>query len=689
MPKKKKFSQAETDKIIKSFMDDFELAQTAEHDNRVEMVDDLRFAALDQWPDDVKAEREKDGRPMLTLDHTGQPIRKVTGGIRSNMPSIKVDPIDDGADKETAGVLEDLIRQIEQTSDAQASAYMTAANFQVKCGYGVFRINTVENNDDIFEQDIVIEREKNPFAWYFDPDAIKPQKQDGRFCIKSEIMTKKKFEVKFPNAKEVPVDIPAQAIGQSFELWYSPDSVRIGEYFTKRKEKKELTQLSNGVVIPTEDIDQEAIQGYREQGVEPVRVREVEVDAIDWYKLTAFDILEHVEWRGKYFPAIPVYGVEENIEGKTEYRGIVRAAKDPQRMYNYWNTQAAEAIGLQPKAPYKLTADQLKGNEQFWNNANTKNLPYLVYNPDPKAPGAPVREAPPMVQSGYLQQAQVSAVDIQQATGVFQASTGDLPEQRSGKAVIALQQEANLGSSVFEANLASSVEHAGRVVIDLIPHYYDTERVVRLRGEDDSVRFVEINQPILTPDGKKIQNDLTRGKYDVRAGAGPSFRTRRIEAASSMVELARVFPQVLEVAGDLVAKNLDWPGADEMAERLKKLLPPGMVKDEDRDPEEVQAEQQAAQQAQQLQQQATQLEFMSKQADIENKQADTASKQSKAVKDFSEIEQNDVENAIQTAELASAAGNGPLFHAAIADITRLLQDGGKPELNATVKQPVI
>jgi len=676
MPKKskKKFTQAETDKIIRNFMDDFELAQTAENDNRVDMVDDLRFAALDQWPDDVKAEREKDGRPMLTLDHTGQPIRKITGGIRTNMPSIKVDPIDDGADKETASVLEDLIRQIEQTSDAQASAYMTAANFQVKCGYGVWRVNTVENNDDIFEQDIVIEREKNPFAWYFDPDAVKPQRQDGRFCIKSEIMTKKKFESKFPDAKEVPVDIPAQAIGQSFELWYSPDSVRIGEYFTKSKKKRELTQLSNGVVVPTEDIKEEDIQGYREQGIEPVRVREVEVDAIDWYKLTAFDILEHVEWRGKYFPAIPVYGVEENIEGKTEYRGIIRAAKDPQRMYNYWNSSAAETIGLQPKAPYKLTADQLKGNEQFWNNANKKNLPYLVYNPDPKAPGAPMREAPPMVQSGYLQQAQVSAVDIQQATGVFQASTGDLPEQRSGKAVIALQQEANLGSSVFEANLASSVEHTGRVVIDLIPHYYDTERVVRLRGEDDSVRFVEINQPILTPDGKKIQNDLTRGKYDVRAGAGPSFRTRRIEAASSMVELARVFPQVLEVAGDLVAKNLDWPGADIMAERLKKLLPPGIAEDDDLDDEQKAAQQQAQQKAQQLQDAQIQLQMGQQQADIENKQADTAVKKSTAAKNLTDAEQNDVENAVQLAELAMAQGNKNLMNLALREIVELVSE---------------
>jgi hypothetical protein len=236
---------------------------------------------------------------------------------------------------------------------------------------------------------------------------------------------------------------------------------------------------------------------------------------------------------------------------------------------------------------------------------------------------------------------------------------------------------------MFMDNLASSIEHTGRVIVSLIPKYYDTQRVIRLRGEDDSVRFVEINKAILTPDGQKIQHDLTRGKYDVRVGVGPSYRTRRIEAANSMVELARVFPQILQVAGDLVAKNLDWPGADEMAERLKKMLPPGIAEDsEELSPEEMQARQQAAQQQQAVQAKALELEFAQKQSDIENKMADTAVKQSTAVKNFSEIEQNDVENAIQTAELASAAGNARLFNAAINDIARLLQNGGNPSLTA-------
>jgi hypothetical protein len=285
---------------------------------------------------------------------------------------------------------------------------------------------------------------------------------------------------------------------------------------------------------------------------------------------------------------------------------------------------------------------------------------------------------PPAMQSGLLQQAAISAQDIQQATGVFEAAQQATPENRSGRAVIALQQEADLGQSLFMDNLAQAIEHTGRVILDLIPKYYDTQRVVRLRGEDSGSRFVEINKPILTPDGLKIQNDLTRGKYDVRVGGGPSFRTRRIEAAASMVELARVFPQVLQVAGDLVAKNLDWPGADEMAERLKKLLPPGIADDEDLTDEQKAAIQQQQQQQQQVQQQAVQLEFADKQANIDNTIADTATKQAKAVNTFSETEQNDVENAVQMAELAAAAGNQEALNEALANVIALVRNGNNP-----------
>ena len=659
-------SAADT-KLIMQFQRDYDLASTAESRNRELMVDDLRFAALDQWPDEVKAERKN--RPMLTLDKIGQPVRKILGGIRENMPSIKVDPVDDGADKETADVLEDLTRQIEQASNAR-NAYLTAAQTQVKCGYGVWRVVTQPANDDMFDQDIRIARVRNPFTVYFDPDADAPQKQDGRFVIISETISNKEYESR--HGKRPPASIPNQGTGETQARWYDSDSVRVGEYFCKKKKKRKLVQLSTGAVLYADDITEEDIQGFVQGGVSIAKERTVEVDEIHYYKLSAFEVLEHQVWPGMLFPVIPVYGEEENIEGETIIRGIVRPAKDAQRMYNYFNSSAAEQIALQPKAPFVATANQIKNHRQFWDVANTDNLPYLLYEPDPDAPGPPQRQQPPMMQSGLLQQAQIYAQDIQEATGVFEVSTGQLPAHRSGRAVIALQQEADRSSNIFIDNLAGAIEHTGRIIIELIPIYYDTQRAVRLRGEDDATRFVEINKPMLSADGMKIQHDLTRGKYDVRVGVGPGYRTRRIEAASSMVELARVFPQVLQVAGDLVAKNLDWPGADEMAERLRKLLPPGLVEDENQDPEVAAAQQAQAQAQNALMQQMGQLELQKQQAEVDQIK-------SKTLETLTVAQQNEIENQVHQAEVAAKAGNQAMMEQALQQISALISSAPAPQ----------
>ena len=655
MTKKKQKYNSE---IIKKFFKDFDIADTAENDSRTEMIEDLEFAALKQWTDSQLKDRA--GRPCLTLDHVGQPIRKILGGMRRNMPQIKYEPLDSGADVDAAEVMTDLVRQIQQASSAK-DVYMTAAGTQVKCGYGVFRIVTVENQDDIFKQDISMMPEPNPFVWYFDPDAVLKQKQDGSFAIKIVSMSIDAFKERYGD--DVPTSLPTMGEGQMYDRWYDGESIVVGEYYKKVKVDKTIVQLNNGQVVDFDELSEEDVEQYRQQGIQPVNSRKVKVDKIKYYKLTAFDVIEEQDWPSKYFPAIPVYGEVENIEGKTVIRGVVRAAKDPQKMYNYWNSAAAETISLQPKAPWLVTQKQIKKYAKYWNRAHIDNLPFLPYDVDEQAP-PPQRSAPPALQAGLLQQAGVSASDIQQATGVFEASVGALPQQRSGIAVEALQAEADLGTSLYADNMESAIQHAGKVILDLIPVYYDTQRIVKIRGEDDVTKFVEINKPILTPDGLRIQNDLTRGKYDVIANIGPSFKTRRKEAASSMVELGRIFPQIMQVAGDLVAKNLDWPGADEIAERLKKLLPPGIVEDQ----EEMTPEQQAAiQQQNQLQQAQLQIEMADKQAEIENTQADTAKK-------ISEAQQNEIENAVQIAELAAQQQNQQLMANALQNVIALIRN---------------
>ena len=651
------------DDIIKQAKKHYELAVSAEAENREQMVDDLRFAALDQWPEDVKKERK--GRPMLVLDHTGQALRRVLGDIRHSLPSIKIDPVDDGADKQTADVLEGLVRQIEYQSRAQ-NVYMQAAETQVKMGYGVWRVVTKYNEHDTFEQDIQIQVVKNPFSVYFDPAAQEQTRRDGRFVIISETITCDQFEEQYGKKYEKS-DFEGQSTTARDDLWWDDDKVRICEYFIKKPIKRDLVTLSNGTTVEVDSITDEQMQAYAMQGITPVRNRRVDSHEIRYYKLTGVEVLEESVWPGRWFPVIPAYGMEDNIDGRVDYRGVVRAAKDPQRLYNYWNSAAAETIALQPKAPFIGTAKQFKDYKNFWERANTDNLPYLPYTPDGQAP-PPQRQSPPTMQSGLLQQAAIASEDIKSATGVYDASLGAKGNETSGVAIQSRQTEAEIQNSLFLYNLAAGIEQTGAIILELIPHFYDTQRVLKIRGEDNNTDDININNPIFTPDGLQIQNDLTRGKYDVRVNIGPNYKTKRAEAAASMVELAQVFPQIVQVAGDLVAKNLDWPGADDIAERLKKLLPPGIAEQDDMPPEQQQAMAQQAQMQEQIQQMQMQLDMADKKAGIDNKNADTAKK-------MSETEQNSIENYIQTAELGAQLNNQQMQAQAIIN---LLQTFNQP-----------
>lgn len=616
--------------IIKRAMKRRDRAHEADEHNREMMVDDLRFAALDQWPEEVKKERKN--RPMLTLDHTASHVKQVTGDMQENQPSIKVFPVDSGADKDTAQVMEGLIREIEYNSSAQ-QVYLNAARLQVKCGYGVWRVVNEYASHDVFEQDIRLKPVKNPLNWWFDPDAEQITKHDGQFVIGSEKMLKDTYEAKYG---DVPQDFGSRFVGESLDFWTTDEYVTVAEYYEKKPVKREMALLSNGDIVEVDQITDEDRMILAQNGIEIISTRKADSHEIHYYKLTDFKILKHEVLPFRYFPVIPVYGEIDNIEGKDYVRGLIRAAKDPQRMYNYTRSAEAETIALQPKAPYIVTAKQVSKHKRFWNRANVDNLPYLPYTPDDTAP-PPQRQPPPLPSQGLMQQSLSASEDIKAATGIFNAALGDVGSEQSGKAIIARQQESDTSTSVYMFNLAQAIEHTGRVIIDMIPYIYDTARIVRIRGEDGVDEEQEINAPYLTPNGVKIKNDLTRGKYDVRIAVGPSYKTKRIEAANTLVELARVFPQLIQVAGDLVAKNLDVPGADELEERLKKLLPPGMINDPEMEAQQQQAQQQAAMQAQ-IQIQQIMLQMQEQQAKIAKDQSSAEKTQMETLQIADEIQ---------------------------------------------------
>ncbi|MEE9540457.1 MAG: portal protein [Candidatus Thorarchaeota archaeon] len=631
-------------KLHTAAMDRFQNAEEYEREDRIRMEEDFSFAAGEQWPLTIKNERELQDRPCLTFNRLPAFIEQVVGDARQNKPAIKVHPVDDGADVELATVYEGLIRNIEAQSRA-TSAYITALNHAVTGSRGAWRIVTEYAADDSFEQDIRIKRILNPFAASFDPGAKEYDKSDANWCFVSEWMTKESFELKYPDK------MPADWLGEyrrlgTNTLWMNDERVRIAEYWVKEPVTKEIHQLSSGEVVEGE-LPETIIRNG--DVVTIVKTRKVKSHKVVRYVLSGHEVLEGPqEFPSKYIPIVPCFGPEEYLGDQTRYRSLIRYAKDPQNMYNYWQTAIAEKISNAPKSPWLVTANMVKGLETFWANANKENRAYLPYNIDKEAPGTvPRRQEPAYVNQAEIQQSQQAIADLKATMGMYDASLGAQSNETSGRAIIARQREGDTATFAWIDNLSRSIEQTGRILIDMIPRVYDTQRIVRVLGEDDSIDMVPIN---FVDNGQKL-NDITVGKYDVIITVGPSYQTKRLEAAESLMQFVQALPMAGQVAGDLIAKNMDWPGADAIADRLKKLLPPGMAEEEDLSPEEMQQRQMEAQQAEEEENIAKEMQMKEILGNLEEQQTKISELQAKIDKMDEETQGIELDNARKAVEL--------------------------------------
>jgi hypothetical protein len=331
----------------------------------------------------------------------------------------------------------------------------------------------------------------------------------------------------------------------------------------------------------------------------PKKSRQAERKKIKWCKINGYEILEEQEWAGSCIPVVRIIGNEFEVEGRIYISGLVRNAKDAQRMYNYWTSQEAEMLALAPKAPFIGYGGQFEGYETQWKTANTNNWPYLEVNPDvTDGQGAvlplPQRALPPMAQTGLIQAKMGASEDIKSATGQYNASLGQTSNERSGKAILARQREGDVGTYHYQDNLARGVRHIGRQCVDLIPKIYDTQRIARIIGIDGETKMVKID-PMQAEPVRKIQNqegividkiyNPSVGKYDVVVATGPGYATKRQEALEAMAQLLQGNPQLWTVAGDLFVKNMDWPGAQEMAKRFAKTIDPKLMGDAEENPQ--------------------------------------------------------------------------------------------------------
>ena len=595
-----------------------------ERENLTAAMDDLRFRAGDQWPAESRQERENSNRPVLTINRTGQFVRQVTGDIRQTRPAIKVRGADDQADPDTAEVLTGLIRNIENQSDAKA-AYYRGADSQVTAGIGHWRVNTRYIADDVFDQDIVVEPVPNSVQVVWDPDSKLMTREDAMWCFVPVEFTKEKFEEEYPDAN--PIDFEHEHFLDEQRAWFTTDTVTVAEYFEKVPVKKQLAQLSDGRVVDVTEMTDgqmsilDILRVVERDGVKVVR-----------YVMSGEEFLEGpTDWPGKYIPIVPCIGEEIDTGTKLVRHGVVRFLKDPQQMFNYWLTAHTEQVALQPSSPYIGTHKQFSKNKQAWDSVNYENATHIGYEPDDKAPRPPQRQSPPAPSVGMAEMILQAADNMNHAVGIHPAALGAQSNETSGVAIRQRQQEGDVGTFVYMDNFARAVGYTGRIIIDLIPHYYDTERVVRILNEDGTEDYAQINQPVMTPDGPMMLHDLAAGKYDVIAEIGPSYSTKRQEAAEGMREFIQALPEHGALFADLFAKAQDWPMAEEIGERLRKALPPGVAEPEEGEEEQGPTPEQIAQaEAQATEQAAVEREQQTQDAELQIKAQDAETKRLQA-----------------------------------------------------------
>ena len=650
----------------------FEIGETYEQENREEGRVDLEFLCGDQWTQEAIENRK--GRPMLTINRMPQFVRQVVGDIKQSRPSIKVHPVDSDADPKIAELYQGLIRNIEVLSDAK-EAYFNASENQVAAGEGYWRVITDYATDDAFDQDVLIEKIPSPFAVTMDPMSNKMTGEDAKWAFVTERMSKEEFKQAYPKASDTNFDAGKNV--SSMHRWLDGDSIRIAEYWYSEDETQLLAQLEDGSVIDITDIEQPPEIGI-------VKTRKAVKRC--WYRavINGAEVLEKPQkWPGAFLPIVRVVGEQVNLGEKVIRHGVIRHARDAQRMYNYWRSAQTEMVALQPKAPYILDPKGIVGYEEYWNQANSANIPWLPFDFTAAGGSKPFRESPPVGSSGMGQEIALAAEDMKATTGIYDASLGNRSNETSGKAILARQKESDVGTYTYFDNLTRAIQYTGRILIDLIPHVYDNERVVRVLGEDESEEMVRINTVL--PTGEVV-NDLTVGKYDVTVAMGPAYSTKRQEAADGMLMAIQGNPQLWGIIGDLLAKNLDWPGAEEMAERMQKMLPPELKpKPDENDPDamqQMQAAAQAQQQQSQLQKMQIRMQMAEMKAKIDKLNAEVAEKAANTMETAVDTEGQKIENI--AAQMNLAAANGDLERVIDArvkmQVMDLIQQANQPPM---------
>ncbi|MCE5247968.1 hypothetical protein LLG88_13735 [bacterium] len=584
------------------------MSDTYDKDLRRDQREDLDFFSGKQWPDTLKAQRDKDGRPCLTINRIAGYARQIVNESRDARPGIEVDAVDNAADVYTAETLQGLIQHVESNSDADV-AYTRAVQAQARVGRGWFRILPEYASDNTFEQELRIKSVRNFATVYPDPVYQELDGSDMRFAFIVDDLPCDEYDELYGESSPRATIAEMTRSGEVQTDWMPTGRVRIAEYYSFRRVKKTLCLMENGECFEQDELEDAAgrvVQHLKADGVSltPKEARTVQAKQLTWCKMNAVTILEGNkdlsgprDMPGRWIPVFPVVGEEVDLDGRVDYKGITRDAKDPQRMANYQKSAMTEKVALLPKAPYIAEEGQLEGHEKDWAAANIRNLPVLKYK-KVSIGGNTLVPAPQRADStapiqGEIQLSLQAEQDLR-ATAGFSIDVGahEQRAEQSGRAILARQHQGEVGNSHFQANLAVALRHAGRVLLDLFPWYYDTPRVKRILGRDGKSRTVIVHAGNATAAKQMLEQqkqteselkivDLSAGRYDVRVKAGVSYSSQRQQDRELMTAILQADPTQLARIGDLYFDDADTPVGRKIAARYRKALPPELRDDEE------------------------------------------------------------------------------------------------------------
>lgn len=510
------------DEIIEEALERFEAAQEAWSRIHSQYKEDLLFANGEQWDEKTARIRSQEDRSMLNYNKLLTNIKYIVNNARMNTPGIICSPITDGASKNTARIFDGIIKYIQYNSNSK-TVYANALKGVCAGGLGAFQVLAEKDYDD--ETGLVLKAIKDPTTVFIDPDADRTCFEDMKYAFIINWMDKKQFKRQYPDASADPLDDGAKN-------WFQKDKIQVAEYWFKMGKK------------------------------------------VCYAIITGSEVLTLVtNYQGKYIPIVYMTGEEYVIDDVREFKGIVRDVKDIQRLLNYAKSETADYLARSAKQQWLLSEAQLGNYKSIWDSNNIQQYNYLPYASS--ADGAPRPIEPQVPPAALITAGQEADADLKASIGI-RDPLHDVPGSQSGKAIGLQISEANVGIYNFYDSLKDGIQVLGKILVDLIPHYYDEAKTIQIMGEDGQINPVKINQPYLE-NGAWTEHKLASGKYTVRVSSGPSYESQRSETAERLSDLVAKYPQMMQVAGDLIVKNLNFDGADEMASRLQATIDPKIL----------------------------------------------------------------------------------------------------------------